>query len=118
MTITTDLANIAQSVQEDLKAIGVQTEINQLDSNAFWAAFADGSCDITIASWGCDYASLEEQMGFHAGTGYYGEILYNTPEFDQILADAANEWDEEKRGELCEEALKLTHEFCEYGPDL
>ncbi|MCI9340189.1 MAG: ABC transporter substrate-binding protein [Dorea sp.] len=116
LTITTDLANIAQSVQEDLKAIGVQTEINQLDANAFWAAFADGSCDITIASWGCDYASLEEQMGFHAGTGYYGEILYNTPEFDQLLADAANEWDEEKRAALCEEALKMTHDFANMVP--
>ena len=38
------------------------------------------------------------------------------PEFDQILADAANEWDEEKRGELCEEALKLTHDFANMVP--
>lgn len=116
LTITSDLANIAQSVQEDLKAIGVKTEINQLDTNAFSAAFVDGSCDITIASWGCDYASLEEQMGFHAGNGYYGKILYNTPEFDAILADAANEWDAEKRGELCEEALKLTYDFANMVP--
>lgn len=116
LTITSDLANIAQSVQEDLKAIGVKTEINQLDSNAFWAAFADGSCDITIASWGCDYASLEEQIGFHAGNGYYGKIVYNTPEFDKLLADAANEWDEEKRGKICEEALKMTYDFANMVP--
>lgn len=116
LTITSDLANIAQSIQEDLKAVGITTEINQMDSNAFWAALVDGSCELTIASWGCDYASLEEQMGFHAGTGYYGGIVYNTPEFDQLLIDAGNEWDEEKRAEICEEALRMTYDFANLVP--
>lgn len=116
LTITQDLANIAQSVQEDLKALGVKTEINQMDSNAFWAAFADGSCDITIADWGCTYASLEEQMGFHAGNGYYGKIVYNTPEFDKALENASNEWDAEKRAKYTEEALRMTHDFANMVP--
>ena len=116
ITITSDMADIAQSVQEDLKAIGINTEINQLDQNAFSAAFADGSSDITFSSWGCDYASLEEQMGVHAGTGYYGDIVYNTPEFDQLLADMSNEWDEDARKEMCKKALEMTWDFANIVP--
>lgn len=116
ITITADMANIAQSVQEDLKAIGITTEINQLDQNAFSAAFVDGSSDITFSSWGCDYASVEEQMGFHAGTGYYGKIVYNTPEFDKLLADMANVWVDEEREEMCKEALKMTWDFANIVP--
>ena len=116
ITITADMADIAQSVQEDLKAIGITTEINQLDQNAFSAAFVDGSSDITFSSWGCDYASLEEQMGFHAGTGYYGDIVYNTPEFDQLLADMANEWDDDAREEMCKKALEMTWDFANIVP--
>lgn len=116
ITITSDMANMAQAIQEDLKAIGITTAINQLDSNAFWAAFADGSCDITITSWGCDYASLEEQMGFHAGRGYYGKIVYNTPEFDALLDQCGQVWDEAERGKLTQEALKMTYDFANMIP--
>ncbi len=116
ITVTSDQANIAQSIQEDLKAIGITTEINQLDSNTYSAAFVDGSCDIAIVSWGCDYASLEEQMGFHAGTGYYGKIVYNTPEFDQLLADMANIWEDSEREDMCKEALTMTHDFANMVP--
>ena len=116
ITITASQANIAQSVQEDLKAIGIATEINQLDDNSFWDSYADGSCDMVFSSWGCDYASLEEQMGFHAGTGYYGEIVYNTPEFDQLLADMADIWDEAGREEKCKEALTMVNDFANIVP--
>lgn len=116
ITIKADQANIAQSIQEDLKAVGITTEINQLDENSYWASYADGSCDLVFSSWGCDYASLEEQMGFHAGTGYYGKIVYNTPEFDQLLADLANIWDEAGREEKCKEALTMVHDFANIVP--
>lgn len=116
ITITSDQANIAQSIQEDLKAVGITTEIVQLDANAWSASFVDGSCDMVIVSWGVSYASLEEQMGFHSGNGYYANIVYNTEEFDQLLLDMADIWVEADREEMCKEALTMTFDFANMVP--
>lgn len=115
IALDTDV-NIAQSVQADLEAIGITSEIKQVDSASYSNMYVTGASGLYFGDWGCDYASCEDQLSYHAGFGFYGAYLYNDEEFDSCLEQAGEIYVEADRSELVERALYLAWDFANMVP--
>lgn len=114
--ISANEASIAQSVQADLQAIGINVEIVQLDTNAYYAKISDGTCQMTILDFGTDQVSTEDMLNFYVSTGYYGNFVYKTPEYDELMKQIDNEYDPAARRELVKQALEMQYSFYNMVP--
>lgn len=108
--------NLAQSVQADLGALGINTQIHTMDANSYSAAFVGGNSGLYFCDWGANYSAVEDQMTYHAGHGFYGKFLYNTPEFDKLLTDAGEIYTAAGRADLIKEALTQIWDFANMVP--
>jgi ABC-type transport system substrate-binding protein len=54
-----ELARLAQSLQQDLAAVGVQAEIVERDASSARAAVRNGEADLFLTDWWCDYPDSE-----------------------------------------------------------
>lgn len=114
--ISSKEASIAQSVQADLQAIGINVEIVQLDTNAYYNKWTDGSCEMSIVDFGTDQVSTEDMLNFYTSAGYYGNCVYITPEYDALMEQIDNEYDAQARRELVKQALEMQYSFCNMVP--
>lgn len=114
--ISPNEASIAQSVQGDLKAIGINVEIVQLDTNAYYAKFTDGTCQMSILDFGTDQVSTEDMLNFYVSKGYYGDYVVKSPEYDALMEKVDNEYDADARKELVKEALEMQYNFYNMVP--
>lgn len=114
--ISSNEALIAQSVQADLQAIGINVEIVQLDTNAYYAKITDGGCQMTILDFGTDQVSTEDMLNFYVSDGYYGAYVYKTPEYDAVMEKIDNEYDSQARRELVKQALEMQYSFYNMVP--
>lgn len=114
--ISSNEALIAQSVQADLQAIGINVEIVQLDTNAYYAKITDGGCQMTILDFGTDQVSTEDMLNFYVSDGYYGAYVYKTPEYDAVMEKIDNEYDSQARRELVKQALEMQCSFYNMVP--
>lgn len=114
--ISANEASIAQSVQGDLQAVGINVEIVQLDTNAYYAKFTDGTCQMGILDFGTDQVSTEDMLNFYVSSGYYGEVVAKTPEYDALMEKVNNEYDAGARRELVKEALDMQYNFYNMVP--
>ena len=114
--ISANEASIAQSVQADLQAIGINVEIVQLDTNAYYAKINDGTCQMTILDFGTDQDSTEDMLNFYVSDGYYGNCVYKTPEYDALMEQIDNEYDADARRELVKQALDMQYSFYNMVP--
>ncbi len=99
INVTPDMVNIATSIQADLSAIGINAQINSVDTNTWSQKLMDGSVQITLSDMGVAYASPEEMMGYFATDGFYYQLGLTTSSEaqDEALAAAANAWTDEER---------------------
>ena len=99
INVTPDMINIATSIQADLTAIGINTEINNVDTNTWTQKLMDGTVQITLGDMGVAYASPEEMLGYFATNGFYNVLGLTTSSAaqDEALAAAANAWTDEER---------------------
>ncbi len=109
-------ASIATSVQADLQAIGINVEIVQLDTNAYYEKMTDGTCEMTIADFGTDVTSTEDMLNFYTSDGYYHECVTTSPEFDAIMKEINKEYDDAARKELVKQAIQMQLEFYNQVP--
>ncbi len=114
--ISANEASIAQSVQADLQMIGINVEIVQLDTNAYYAKFTDGTCQMVILDFGTDQLSTEDMLNFYSTSGYYGQCVYTTPEYDALMEKINAEYNAEARKELVKEALEMQYGFYNMVP--
>ena len=99
INITSDMINIATSMQADLAAIGVKTVINNIDANSWTQKLMDATVQITIMDFGVAYSSPEEMLSYMATGGFYHALGLTTSNAaqDEALAAAANAWTAEER---------------------
>ena len=99
---------IATSIQYDLDAVGIRTQINIVDDNAWVEKFFSGTIGIDIGLLGGSYACLEELMQTFTGAGYFGAlgIVPTNPALDAAVADLANYADPAERAPHTLEAYK------------
>lgn len=101
-------ADIAQAVQASLKDVGVQVDLQGLESGAFLEQMAGGGLSFFMVSWAADYPSIdtflfplfksdEAQNVFH----------YANPGVDRLLEKARSTLDSGERIAAYNEAEKL-----------
>lgn len=106
---------IAQKVKEDLSAIGINVNIETLETTLVYEKMRDGTMPFYVMFWSPDYYDINNQMAFLPGTGDNGSIYGNRTKWavsaeNQILVDTGNkikvETDEAKRAEYSEQLQK------------
>lgn len=115
--ITEQEIALAQAVQADLKKIGIETEIEQLDINAWSVKLMGGEAEITITQLGGNASSVESLLSTYAKTHpYFGKYMASTNEFEELVLQINNEKNEEKRKELVIEGLQIQNELANVVP--
>jgi peptide/nickel transport system substrate-binding protein len=98
---------IAALVQSQLKAVGVEVEIQQLDSKAVMEATTAGNFDLLV--WRYDWND-PDALNIYLGSDRIGStnrVAYGNPAVDDLLGRGARELDEATRQQLYVEAQKL-----------
>lgn len=104
----------AQCIMEDLKAVGITVEIEQMDMNSFYQASANGNLGMCIMSNGAEMATTAGLLlNFSSERG---EDFVCTPECDELIAQYRAEPDEAKREALYQQVLELQAEYCNIAP--
>jgi len=106
--ITADLAEI---VQEQLKEIGIDLNIEMMETGAYLEATANGDVDMYVGSWGT--VTLDADYGlypmFHSeNVGAPGNrSFYENDDVDELLEEARKTTDDDERLELYKEAQQI-----------
>jgi oligopeptide transport system substrate-binding protein len=92
----------AQFVQEQIKRnLGVDIGIETLESATFQDRFLASDFQLTLGGWSADYADAENWLPTLWGTGEGNNIsAYSNTDFDDLMAQAAEELDADARTEL------------------
>ncbi len=91
---------LATVLQSQLKAIGVQAEIQQLDSAAAQAAMTKGNYDLMLWRYDWNDADVLQIYLSSARIGSTNRNFYNNSEVDQQLSQAGQNMDEAARKAL------------------
>ncbi len=114
-TVTLTIPNVeayqtvALFVQEQLRQnLGVQMEIESLESNAYGERWGNGDFELTLFDFFADYNDPENWLPQQfLSDGSYNVTGYSNPDVDELLSQAASELNEEVRIHLYEDAHKL-----------
>jgi len=100
--------NVATSIQNDLKAIGINTQINTVERTTWSEMMTNGSLQISTIDFGGVYNGPYEMMSYFVSSGYYGlmGIFGQSPECDAAVA-AMVEATPEQQEELTLNAIQL-----------
>lgn len=113
-------ARCAQVIQANLRKIGINLSINQLEGGAFLERQANGTYEMCIN--GFEFYVPDADSGLypllHSDNieTTLNVARYNNPEIDKLLDDARVEVDREKRKEMYFEISRITHEELPYIP--
>lgn len=114
----TDLVTLAQKIQEDLKAIGIEVEINPSDVTQAFGVYREGKSPFGLYYWGADYQDPNNQLAFVAGGSVAGPRANwpasDAPELAELAQKAMGETDPEKRAEFLKEIQLKMDEGCPF----
>lgn len=104
----------AQIVQDAAENIGVNLEINKLEWGTLINRVLEGDYQMMPLGWsGLVEPDSWMYLLFHSGEAW-NFTMYENEEVDQLLEDARTEIDQEKRGELYNQAANIIHEEAPY----
>jgi peptide/nickel transport system substrate-binding protein len=105
-------SEVAWRIQEDLRAIGVDLELNLVDGEEVYALAEQGRSRMFFAGWSCTTGEASEfyeynlhSRGARWGHGNYGG--YADAEMDHIAETNASELDQKKRRERLQRAAVI-----------
>ncbi|MDQ3480411.1 MAG: ABC transporter substrate-binding protein [Actinomycetota bacterium] len=99
--------DVVAIIADNMNAIGITAEIEPLDSETYFDQMRDGACQICRAGWIADYPTYDNFMFDLFDTSAIGGNNlgpYSNTEFDGLVADAKQELDVDKQGEIYREA--------------
>ena len=97
-------------VQDNLKAIGVDMQIEQVESNTFFERLRKKDYEAALSGWSANLAPDMNPM-WHSGEKYeFNFTGYSNPQVDQLIADALEEPDDAKSNAMLKEAQRLVYE--------
>ncbi len=103
-----ELARVAQAVQQALGAVGVRAEIVERDATSVRAAVRNGETDLYVGDWYADYPDAENFTYplFHsASRGPGGNYAFlNDPALDALILRVRTTTDEAEKERLAREA--------------
>ena len=105
----------AEVILEDLKAVGITTELAVKDANGFSDDFKKGNFAMCVTSLNLGQDAHHATMSF-ASTGYLNYFNINDPEIDAMAEEAAQEQDPEVRKEIYHDLLCKVADDALYAP--
>jgi peptide/nickel transport system substrate-binding protein len=108
-----DQASVAQILQEELKEIGIDLKITQLDPTANKQARLKADFDMAMQAWTMDIPDPDEWTSFAVdpeGGSHSSFTYYNNPDVVALNKQAQQEIDESKRADLYEQLQQKTSE--------
>ena len=110
---TPPFPRIGQTVQANLKDVGVRVTLVQRDASSMREAARAGKTDMALKDWYADYPDAENflyPLLHTANKGVGGNVsFYSNPEFDQLVTAARREQDEAKRTAMYKQADELEY---------
>ena len=96
---------LAQSVQADLKAVGIDADIKQMSRDVYWdyISLMDKHAAIGLSDWYQDFPDPSDWIGplfTQPIDGSANSSFYENPEVDTLYAESASELDPAKRIEM------------------
>ncbi|MCC8065730.1 MAG: ABC transporter substrate-binding protein [Clostridiales bacterium] len=101
--------NVATSIQNDLNAIGINTQISTIDRATWSEMMANGTLQISTIDFGGVYNGPIEMMSYFVSTGYYGQmgIFGQSEECDAAVEAVYSITDADEREEALITAVQL-----------
>jgi ABC-type transport system substrate-binding protein len=105
---TPDLAKTAQVVKEQLAAVGIPIELNEMEWGAYLKATHDHQVDFFHQRWSADYLDPQNFLSVLLRTGApENNANYSNPAYDRLLDEADSTLDTKKRMALYNEAERM-----------
>ena len=106
----------ARDLQAQLAEIGINAEINVMESGAFLDASDAGELELYLLGWGADYPDATNFLDFHFGGGSSDQFGDKYPEIVDALSRAAQLADPEARYPIYVEANELIRDLVPMVP--
>jgi peptide/nickel transport system substrate-binding protein len=107
---------VAQDVQAQLAAIGVNVTINVMESGAFLDAAQKGQLSLHLLGWGADYPDATNFLDYHFGAGSSAQFGDHDPKLTDLLSKAAQLSDPAARLDLYKQANNEIADFVPMVP--
>jgi ABC-type transport system substrate-binding protein len=108
---------VAQDIQAQLKEVGINAEIEVVESGAFVTAAVQGAVEtLFLLGQNADYPDTTNFMDYHFGVGaakFFGEGF---PDLQEMLAEAASLSDQAARNEIYAKANELVIQYAPMVP--
>ena len=114
--VTQQFAALAQSVQADLQAAGITSEIIQVDENTHNTYYTSGEFGLSFWEYGNDQSSTEDLLTYFTSTNFYGRYMESSPEYDALVAQFGDFPTDEARKDVMKQALELQVVFANMVP--
>ncbi|MBI4789234.1 MAG: ABC transporter substrate-binding protein [Chloroflexi bacterium] len=103
------IARVPESIQQDLAAIGVKLELQQLTAAVGTKALDDGTLPIFATTWGATYPDPSSMVSpvFLSSAITAKRLRYKNDALDQLIAKAGGTLDEAERCKLWLEAEQI-----------
>jgi peptide/nickel transport system substrate-binding protein len=111
----TERAVVAQVIQAQMKALGINVTVNEYDSAGFASGQAEAQFCSSIASTGYTNSSDDVRRNFYTEGGLH-HSKYSNLEVDALFDAAVGEMDLEKRLEMYKQIQILLHQDCPAYP--
>jgi peptide/nickel transport system substrate-binding protein len=107
LSITPDQAIMAQSIQSDLAALGLEVQIEQLEMNAFYEKLMNKETEMGIMMLGTFQMTVDSFMFYYASySPFIGNAINQTPEYDALVGQIMMTADGTELRKLCIQALE------------
>jgi ABC-type transport system substrate-binding protein len=108
---------VAQDIQAQLKEVGINTEIEVVESGAFIDAVVQRRVDsLFLLGQAADYPDTTNFMDYHFGEGAIGFFGAGFPDLQEVLQQAASLSDQTERNELYVQANELVAQYAPLVP--
>jgi len=112
-----DLAKTAEVVKEQLAAVGVQTNLNEMEWGAYLKATDNREVDFFHMRWAADYIDPQNFLSLllHSEAPE-NRTAYSNPQYDRLCEQADAETDPAKRMALYNQAEKIVVDDAPWVP--
>ena len=112
-----DNTKLGQSLQSQFANVGVNLELQPVESGTWWATFGDGDYDISRGGYPMEAANTDSCYYdmFHS-TGTFNVSRISNPEIDALLDEARVSLDSERRNEIYIQVNQILSEEAYYIP--
>ncbi|MCD6460919.1 ABC transporter substrate-binding protein [bacterium] len=111
-----EMEGVAELIQHDLNAVGIDVDIHVLEWTAFKETVANGEAGMFLLSWWADYPDIENFLYpvFHSDNwGAAGNrVRYKNKRFNVLVEKARASVDENMRNQLYSQAVNIVMDDC------